>query len=153
MTRIAARATSFNSNNDYVGSGTNGIKSSDVSYVFYNHTTNTIDRYNEPIATANGVRVARESDHPITTPVFVTPLMNLLGLTTAGTQKVNVSAVATITTVPAIPITIWSTVCGANGVQVNDVVLKVQHPSKKQDDGSENSCWTTFRLFVGCGRY
>ena len=142
--QIAARATSFNTDNDYVGSSSNGITSSDVSYVHYDFTTNTIDRYNEPIATANGVRVARETDHAITTPVFLTPLMNLLGLTTAGTQKVNVSAVATITTVPSIPITIWSSVCGANGVEVDNVVLKVQHPDQKQDDGSENSCWTTF---------
>ena len=113
--QVSARAVAFNATNDYVASGTDALKSTDVSYVYYNFTTNNVERYNEPIATANGVRVAREGGHGITTPMFLTPLMNLLGMSTPGTQNVNVSAVATITAKPAIPIALWSNVCGASG--------------------------------------
>ncbi len=141
--QVNARAVGFNATNDYAGSGADALKSSDVSYVYYNFTTNAIERYNEPIATANGVRVAREAAHGITTPTFLTPLMNLMGIATAGTQNVNVSAVATVTAKPAIPIAIWSNVCGATGEE-KTTEIKMQHPDKKDDSGSENSCWTTF---------
>ena len=140
--QIAARATSFNTNNDYVGSSSNGITSSDVSYVHYDFTTNTIDRYNEPIATANGVRVARETSHAVATPVFLTPLMNLLGLATSDTENVNVSAVATIATRPAIPIALWQTTCAAGNPVQNGVQIMMQHPD--QNNAGEDSCWTTF---------
>ncbi len=61
--QVSARAVAFNATNDYVASGTDALKSTDVSYVYYNFTTNSVERYNEPIATANGVRVAREGGH------------------------------------------------------------------------------------------
>jgi len=143
-TEIQNRATAFNSKNDYVSSGSDGIKSSDVSLIHYDFTKNTIDSYNEPLATANGVRVARSADtnHPVTTPVFLTPLMNLLGISTPGTQQVNVSAVSTIRSEPAIPIALWGGLCGPNGTEVDDVQIKMQHPTKT--GLGENACWTTF---------
>src|SRR5262249_11877295 len=64
---MAARASWFTTNNDYVGSSRTGIPSGAVSYVFYNFPTNTIDRYNELTPTANGFRVARETTHAVTT--------------------------------------------------------------------------------------
>jgi len=141
--QVNARALAFNSKNDYVASGADPLKSTDVSYVYYNFSTNDVERYNEPIATANGVRVAREAGHGITTPVFLTPLMNLFGTSTPGTQNVSVSAVATIMAKPAIPIAVWSNVCGAPGEE-KTTEIKMQHPDKKDDTASENSCWTTF---------
>ena len=142
---LKSRAAGFNSTNDYVESPTNSIGPSNVSYVRYDFNTNTITNYNEPIATANGVRVALEGARSITTPVFLTPLLNLLGISTGATKDVNVSAVATITEKPAIPIALWSNVCAANdGTTVKtNVNIQMQHPDQKAD-GNENSCWTTF---------
>jgi Flp pilus assembly protein TadG len=146
---VEARAAAYNSTNDYVESPTNKIGSNNVSYVKYDYTTSTITNYNEPFATANGVRVALEQANGggITTPVFLTPLLNLLGISTAATQEVNVSAVATITTRPAIPIALWSNVCPGNAPYNSaniayNVDIKMQHPDQRT--GDENSCWTTF---------
>ena len=141
--QVSARAVAFNATNNYVDTNPDALKSTDVSYVYYNFTTNDVERYNEPIATANGVRVAREAGHAITTPVFLTPLMNLFGTSTPGTQNVSVSAVATIIAKPAIPIAVWSNVCGAPGEE-KTTEIKMQHPDQKDDTNSENSCWTTF---------
>jgi Flp pilus assembly protein TadG len=142
-TLVKNRAAAFVSTNDYVESPTNKIGSGNVSYVQYDFSTNAITNYSADVNNANGVRVALEQANGggITTPVFLTPLMNLLGLSTSGTKDVNVSAVSVITTKPAIPIAVWSSACNG-GTTVPDVKLKQQHPS--QNDGTENSCWTTF---------
>ena len=151
-TEVQNRAATYNSKNDYVESPSNQIGSSNIGYVKYDFTSNTITNYNEPIATANGVRVALEGANSITTPMFLTPLMNLLGIATAGTQNINVSAVATITSKPAIPIALWSNICPqypgpyTDSTQVkNNVNIQMQHPTKdNQNPAGENSCWTTF---------
>ena len=141
--QVKSRAAAYNSKNDYVESPTNQIGSTNVSYVNYDFASNTITNYSEPIATANGVRVALEGANSITTPVFLTPLMNLFGIATAGTQNVNVSAVATITAKPAIPIALWQSKCAPGDPIQNGVQIQMQHPDQKAD-GNENACWTTF---------
>ena len=145
---VQNRAALYNSKNDYVESPTNAIGNSNISYVKYDYTTNTITNYNEPMATANGVRVALEGGSSITTPMFLTPLMNLLGIATAGTQNVNVSAVATIMSKPSIPIALWSSQCPQypgpynNSNVTKTTTILMQHPDQKT--GNENACWTTF---------
>lgn len=143
--QVKSRAAGFNSKNTYVESPTNAIGDGNVSYVQYDFTTNTITNYAATVNTANGVRVALESASSITTPMFLTPLFNLMGITTATKREVNVSAVATITSRPAIPIALWTSACGTspNGTLVPDVIIKMQHPDQNPD-GGENSCWTTF---------
>jgi Flp pilus assembly protein TadG len=140
--QVKSRASGFNSQNTYVESPTNSIGNSNVSYVQYDFATNTISNYAATVDTANGVRVALESASSITTPMFLTPLFNLMGIGTANTKDVNVSAVSVITTRPAIPIALWSDLCGATGVQKNDVQIKMQHPTN--NGTGENACWTTF---------
>lgn len=142
---VESRAAAFNSANNYVESPTNKIGSSNINYIEYDFNTNTITNYAGNINTANGVRVALEQANGggITTPVFLTPLLNLLGFSTGATQEVNVSAVATITSKPAIPIALWSNLCPANKTTYTDVKLQMQHPDQTPD-GNENSCWTTF---------
>jgi Flp pilus assembly protein TadG len=144
--QVEGRAAGFNSTNDYVESPTNKIGSGNVSYVQYDFSTNNITSYSATIANANGVRVALENatgGSGITTPVFLTPLMNLFGSKASGTQDVNVSAVAVTTETPSIPITVWSNLCPANdGEQANDVQILMQHPDQKT--GNENACWTTY---------
>jgi Flp pilus assembly protein TadG len=146
-TEVQNRAAAYNSKNNYVESPTNSIGNANISYVKYDYSTNTITNYSEPLATANGVRVALEGATSITTPVFLTPLMNLFGIATASTQDVNVSAVATIKAKPAIPIALWSNVCPTpspyDSTQTAfNVKIQMQHPDQKT--GNENSCWTTF---------
>jgi len=138
---VKARAASFTSKNDYVGSPNNTIGAANVSYVQYDFTNNTITNYSVPFASANGVRVALESSSAVQTPMFLTPLMNLLGIPTSGTQSVSVSAVSVITSKPSIPIALWSSACNGS-TTVPNVHIKQQHPSK--NDGDENSCWTTY---------
>jgi Flp pilus assembly protein TadG len=141
--QVTARTAEFNSINDYTGSSKNLLAGANVSYVKYDFASNTITNYNEPIATANGVRVALEGGSAIKTPMFLTPLMNLFGTKTSGVQNVNVSAVATITTRPAIPIALWSNNCLQNGVTYTNRIIQMQHPDQEAD-GNENACWTTF---------
>ena len=144
-TQVQNRAAGFNSTNNYVESPTNAIGSSNISYVQYDFATHTITDYAANINTANGVRVALEQANGggITTPVFLTPLLNLLGASAGATQEVNVSAVATITSKPAIPIALWSNLCPLNKTLYSNVNIQMQHPDQKAD-GNENSCWTTF---------
>ncbi len=144
--QVQNRAAGFNSTNDYVESPTNPIGNSNISYVEYDFSTNTITNYAANINTANGVRVALEqaTGSGITTPVFLTPLLNLLGFSTAATADINVSSVAVIQAKPAIPIALWSGVCpGAGDPDPKEVKIQMQHPDQKSN-GEENSCWTTF---------
>src|SRR5688572_15890024 len=139
---VKTRAGAFASNNNYVDSPNNQIQGKNVSYVKYDFDTNQITNYSEPIATANGVRVALEAGSAIKTPAFLTPLLKLFGSSAPGSNNVNVSAVSVITSKPSIPIALWSGMCPANGVEYN-VKIQMQHPDQKAD-GNENSCWTTF---------
>ena len=148
-TEIANRAIGYNGTNDYMGG--NNIKAANVTYVKYDYTTNSITNYNEPLATANGVRVALEGADAIATRTFLTPMMRLFGASVPTNQNVSVSAVATIQTRPAIPIALWETKCGTKvgtppqyPLQKN-VKIQMQHPSSdNQDPAGENACWTTF---------
>ena len=112
--QVKSRARGFNSKNTYAGSATNTIGNDDVSYVQYDFATNTITNYAGDVNTANGVRVALESTSSISTPMFLTPLFNLMGIPTAKNQNVSVSAVSVITTKPAVPIALWTGVCNGS---------------------------------------
>ena len=141
---VKYRAATFASNNNYVDSTNNNIGNANVSYVKYDFDTNQITNYSEPIATANGVRVALEAGNAIKTPAFLTPLFKLFGASAPPANNVNVSAVSVITSRPSIPIALWSAVCAQNGVEY-DVKIQMQHPtSDAENPAGENSCWTTF---------
>src|SRR5688572_27717753 len=143
---VKTRAKAFVLNNNYVDSPNNKIGNANVSYVKYDFDTNQITNYSEPIATANGVRVALEqaTGSAIATPAFLTPLFKLFGGSAPGANNVNVSAVSVITSKPSIPIALWSNVCAQNGVEY-DVKIQMQHPTKDgENPAGENACWTTF---------
>jgi Flp pilus assembly protein TadG len=143
---VESRAAAFASNNNYVDSPTNLINGNNVSYVKYDFDTNQITNYSEPIATANGVRVALEAGSAIKTPAFLTPLLKLFGSSAPGANNVNVSAVSVIINKPAIPIALWTAACPANDGTTEAVVkIQMQHPvSENQDTTGENACWSTF---------
>ena len=114
-------------------------------YVRYNELARTIT--NLPgIANANGVRVALESNNPYTkdsagtaiaAPVFLMPLLNLLGQSVPATVDVNVSAVAVLRTLPSVPVVIKQGLC--NGL---NTVMNVR--LRERGASTTNSCWTTY---------
>lgn len=147
---VKARAAAFNSKNDYLSSPSNAITGSNVTYVNYNSSTGAITDL-PSIANANGVRVALEKTNPYSSvaagtamksPLFLTPLMKLLGQSAPATADVSVSAVAALRAIPGIPVAIMEKVCN-NGdvtskVKVSAVEL-TRSPAK-----TDNSCWTTY---------
>src|SRR5688572_10187262 len=145
---VKTRAGAFASNNNYVDSPNNQIQGKNVSYVKYDFDTNQITNYSEPIATANGVRVALEqaTGSAIATPAFLTPLFKLFGASAPGANNVNVSAVSVIINKPAIPIALWTADCPANdGITEAVTKIQMQHPTKDgENPAGENACWSTF---------
>lgn len=131
---VNQRVAAFNASNDYVKKSSNPIGGPNIIYVQYNETTDSITNLSD-ITNANGVRVALESNSgtAITTPVFLTPLMNLFGQSVSSTVDVSVSAVAVLRALPSVPIAISKSLCGAP----NPVDL-VQSPANNL------SCWTNY---------
>jgi Flp pilus assembly protein TadG len=143
--QVAGRVAAFDSNNDYLSSPSNSIKASNITYIHYDSATGAITNLPD-ITNADGVRVALEKTNPYTSvaagtamksPVFLTPLMKLLGQSAPATADVSVSAVAVLKAIPGTPIAIMQKVC--NGSQTIHDVLLTRAPST-----TDNSCWTTF---------
>lgn len=144
-----ARATAFNGVNNYTNSNNIPIQTTNVTFLEY-HPDQTPDLV--PAAsftTATAARVALETKNPydagatntpIVSPVFLTPLLKLMGANASGTQNVSVSAVAVISAIPSIPIAVFSSVCNGEN-PVPDVLLRRQ---PEPPTGPENSCWTTY---------
>ena len=143
--QVKNRAGAFNSTNTYVEGATNKIGNSNVTYIQYNHSTGSITPLGG-IAGANGVRVALEQTNPydntasgtgITTPVFLTSLMRLLGNNAPTTADISVSAVAVLAAKPSLPIAIYEGLCNGNTTQTKMKLLQSPTPG-------DNSCWTTY---------
>jgi Flp pilus assembly protein TadG len=135
MTKVTDQAAKFNpgaagnpgAGNNYIDSSNNKIGPNNVTLVKYNNVTGTfitsgvsIDPKAPLSVRANGVRVALENNNPhggtagaaMQSPLFLTPLLNLLGHTTSNTADVSVNAVAVLRALPALPITITDNLCG-----------------------------------------
>jgi Flp pilus assembly protein TadG len=118
------RATAFNSTNNYLDSPNNQISSANITYINYDSSTNTFTAQGSTIAGANGVRVALETTNPyggtpntpMKSPLFLTPLFNLLGVPTSSTRNVSVSAVAIVKSAPDLPMAMEQTLCGTKNV-------------------------------------
>jgi Flp pilus assembly protein TadG len=133
FTTVANQAAKFNpgganpgTGNNYMDSSNNKIDPDNVTLVKYNNVTGTfitsgvtIDNA-DPKLRANGVRVALENNNPhggtvgaaMKSPLFLTPLFNLLGQTTSNTADVSVSAVGVIRALPGLPIVVTDNLCG-----------------------------------------
>jgi Flp pilus assembly protein TadG len=143
--QVTGRVDDFNSTNDYVESSTNKIGTANITYVQYNDSSGAIVDL-PGIANANGVRVALEQKNPytgaasgtgITTPVFLTPLLNLFGSTAPAKADISVSAVAALKALPGIPIAIMTKLCNGSSTVAN---VKLRETNANID----NSCWTTY---------
>jgi Flp pilus assembly protein TadG len=141
--------------NDYVGRSKNAIdptvNGKNVTLMTYDFTNNKIIGTTTDITKANGVRVALETTNPYTgtssnsavsTPAFLTPLMNLFGggASAADTNNVDVSAVAVIQGEPGLPIAING--CDPAWVGTNAAIPWNQTPSGGSNPN--NSGWTTY---------
>jgi Flp pilus assembly protein TadG len=149
VTTVTDQATKFNPGgtnpgpgNNYVSSPTNKITDKSVTLVKYDPTTSTVTTSGVTIANANGVRVALENNNPyggtaeaaMKSPLFLTPLFNLLGQTTSTTADVSVSAVGVIRALPGLPIAISQNLCGTNATL------------DFQSGGSSTSGWETYYI-------
>src|SRR5437870_6554681 len=131
---VTDQATKFNygaantGGNNYVDSPNNTISHKNVTLVKYDHATGTITTSGVSTANANGARVALENNNPyggtvgaaMTAPLFLTPLLNLLGMTSPGTANVSVSAVAVIQALPGLPIVVTDNLCAGTTVKELD---------------------------------
>jgi Flp pilus assembly protein TadG len=157
VTAIETNIEQLNATNDYVKSSGNQIDGAvnsvtgvgkNVTLVQYDTKTSTVVAAPVPLSSANAVRVALETTNPysgassisaINTPAFLTPLMNLFGggVSAAGANKVNVSAISTMQALPGLPIALNG--CDPAWVGTNATVPWNQSPTP-----SNNSGWTTY---------
>jgi Flp pilus assembly protein TadG len=151
--QVEYRVKAFNSTNNYLDSPNNQIGSANITYVNYNSGTNTFTSQGSTIAGANGVRVALETNNPyggtpntpMKSPLFLTPLFNLLGIPTAKTTNVSVSAVAIVKSAPDLPIAMEQGLCGAKDEKTG---LYAQKEAKllQSNAADETSGYTTFYI-------
>ena len=157
---IESNIEQLNATNDYVQSSGNLIDGTvdpgtgtgkNVTLLKYNFSTHSIESNTPvPLSNANAVRVALETTNPysggasnsaVKTPAFLTPLMNLLGgNSVAGSNNVNVSAVAVMLGQPGLPISLNG--CDPAWVGTNTAIPWNQAPSGGSNPN--NSGWTTY---------
>ena len=125
-------ATTPGPGNNYVDSPNNEISRKNVTLIHYDPVTRKITPASgvagASVGNANGARVALENSNPyggtpgtaMTAPLFLTPLLNLLGMTTPGTANVSVSAVAVIQALPGLPIVVTDNLCAGTTVKELD---------------------------------
>jgi len=150
--QVENRARAFNSANTYLDSPHNQIGSANITYVNYNAATNTITSLGNTITGANGVRVALETNNPyggspntpMKSPLFLTPLFNLLGIPTAKTTNVSVSAVAIVKSAPDLPIAMEQTLCGTKDAFGH--YQKTEAKLLQSNASDETSGYTTFYI-------
>src|SRR5215475_4600342 len=142
---VKARAGIFGGNNTYLNSNKNPISGTNVTYAQYDPATGNITTAGVTVNNANAVRVALETKNPHTgaaantsmaSPLFLTPLFNLMGINVSNTTNVSVSAVAAIKGVPGIPVSIEEARCTATNPQ------KLLQSSSTND----NSGYTTYYI-------
>jgi Flp pilus assembly protein TadG len=140
-TEVETRAAAFNSTNNYVGSTGNSIGPNNITYIKYDEGKRTITKVDP--ALANGIRIALESSNPyggsnpaspIVSPLFLTPLLNLLGANVSGQANINVTAVAYLKNRPGFPVALRQCVPGEDQFLIWSPMT------------IETACWTTYTI-------
>jgi len=152
LANVENRAAAFNSTNTFQGSSDAQyrIAPANVTLVKYDAVTQSMISTTD-ITQANGARVALENSNPyggtankaMKSPLFLTPLFNLMGISTGGTQNVSVSAVAVIKAQPDLPIAVQQGMCGtkSGGVYPEKEVKLIQ-----SNNNNDTSGYTTFYI-------
>ena len=155
LAEVQARAARYNATNDFQGSSnsTYQITNTNVTLVSYTPGANPELKMVTDITTANGARVALEdtnhldaagtANKAMKSPLFLTPLFNLLGNSTSGTQSVSVTATAVVKAQPDLPIATQQGMCGTkSGGSYTEQTVKLLQSGNNND----TSGYTTFYI-------
>src|SRR5262245_30811021 len=109
---VEARVAAYNTTNDYVGKPGSTLGAANVTPIVYDGSNIQLATY----GTANGVRVGLEkagtnpysanTESSVVSPLFLTPLLNLLGFTAPAQANLNITATAVLQNRPELPIAI-----------------------------------------------
>jgi Flp pilus assembly protein TadG len=141
QSEVEARVQAYNSTNDYVGQPGSTLGASNVTPIVYDGSNIQVATY----GTANGVRVGLEkagtspytanTESSVLSPLFLTPLLNLLGFTAPAQANLNITATAVLLNRPELPLALVECAVG-------DTTLSwSQTPSP-----TDNSAFTSFTL-------
>jgi len=140
-TEVVARVKAYNSTNDYVGQPGSTLGAANVTPIVYDGSSIQVATY----GTANGVRVGLEkagtspytanSESSVASPLFLTPLLNLMGFTAPAQANLNITATAVLLNRPELPVAIVNCNVG------DTTLLWSQTPSP-----TDNSAFTSFTL-------
>jgi Flp pilus assembly protein TadG len=139
QSEVEARVAAYNSNNKYVGQPGSTLGASNITPIVYDGSNIQVATY----GTANGVRVGLEKagtnpyagnvESSVASPLFLTPLLNLMGFTAPAQANLNITATAVLENRPELPLAIV-------GCTVGDTTLSwSQTPSP-----TDNSAFTSF---------
>lgn len=140
QSEVEARVAAYNSTNEYVGQpGQGTLGASNVTPIVYDGSSIQVATY----GTANGVRVGLEkagtspytanTESSVISPLFLTPLLNLMGFTAPAQANLNITATAVLLNRPELPLAIVD-------CKVGDTTLSwSQTPSP-----TDNSAFTSF---------
>jgi Flp pilus assembly protein TadG len=144
VTEVNNRAAAFNAKNNYIADSKNVITGANVTYVQYSAADGKINTSGVTIANANGVRVALETKNPhtgantgtaMTSPLFLTPMLRLLGQSVTSAADVSVSAVAVLKASAGLPLAIEEAKCGQTNPQ------KLLQSSNRNDNSGYTTYW------------
>ena len=112
QSEVVARVKAYESTNDYVGQPGSRLGASNVTPIVYDGSSIQVATY----GTANGVRVGLEkagtspytanTESSVVSPLFLTPLLNLMGFTAPAQANLNITATAVLQNRPELPIAI-----------------------------------------------
>jgi Flp pilus assembly protein TadG len=139
QTEVEARVAAYNSTNNYVGQSGSPLGASNVTPILYDGSSIQAATY----GTANGVRVGLEkagtspytanTESSVVSPLFLTPLLNLMGFTAPAQANLNITATAVLRGVPELPVAL-------KGCSTGQKILDLQ------PDPTENACLTSYTM-------
>ena len=141
QSEVEARVAAYNSTNDYVGQPGSTLGAANATPILYDGSSIQVATY----GTANGVRVGLEkagtspytanTESSVISPLFLTPLLNLMGFTAPAQANLNITATAVLLNRPELPFALV-------GCTVGPTMLSwSQTPSP-----TDNSAFTSFTL-------
>jgi Flp pilus assembly protein TadG len=139
QSEVEARVAAYNSTNNYVGQPGSTLGAANVTPIVYDGSSIQLATY----GTANGVRVGLEkagtnpytanAESSVVSPLFLTPLLNLMGFTAPAQANLNITATAVLRGVPELPVAL-------KGCSTGPRILDLQ------PDTIENACLTSYTI-------
>lgn len=138
---VESRVAAYNSVNGYTGQSSSTLGDSNVIPIVYDGSTIELATY----GTANGVRVGLEKagtspytaneESSVISPLFLTPLLKLMGLSAPTSGNLNITATAVLQKTPELPVALVECTVG------DFTASWSQTPST-----TDNSAFTSFTL-------